>query len=99
MTDTVTGSTTPRTSPLTLPPVDFGDVATNNDNDNLASPPYNSATGAFKLVAGSYSIPPGTYYLDTLKVSGSALATVTGPTTFYVTDKVQIAGGGIVNDT
>ena len=96
---TVTGSTTPRTSPLTLSPVDFGDVATNNDNGDLASPPYDSAIGEFRIENGSYSIPPGTYYLNTFTIGGNATVTVTGPTTIYVTDSVLITGGGLVNDS
>lgn len=99
----VTGSTTPRTEPLNLPPVDFGNAATSNNNSSIPesddkADPYNSGNGEFSLSGGDHvSLPPGTYYFSKFTLSGGSSITVTGPTVIYCTGDFVASGSSIAN--
>ena len=102
----VTGYAGSRTTPLNLPPVDAGDVAINNDNDQL--PPIWQgqswrdpirANNDFSLNAGeTYAIPPGTYYFRNVTLNGGATLDFYGPTKIYVTGTLRREGGCYVNN-
>lgn len=95
----VTGSITPRTTPLSIPPVDFGDVATNNDNANLPVPPYVPAETAFRHNNGNdIVLPPGTYYFTDFSVTDGPIRTV-GPVTIYVRGDFIVSASAIINET
>ena len=95
----VTGLTIPRTTPLTIPPVDFGDVATNNDNANLTEPPYVSASTEFRHNSSSeIFLPSGTYYFTHFSVTDGPIR-IDGPVNIYVMGDFIVNGGSIVNDT
>jgi Flp pilus assembly protein TadG len=99
----VTGSTTPRSEPLDLPPVDFGNSASNNENDSIPTSdngeePYNSSTEEFKLSGGDHvALPPGTYYFSKFTLSGGSSITVTGPTVIYCVGDFTASGSSIAN--
>jgi hypothetical protein len=99
----VTGSTTPRSEPLNLPPVDFGDSASNNVNDSIPTSddgevPYISSTEEFKLSGGDHvALPPGTYYFSKFTLSGGSSITVTGPTVIYCVGDFTASGSSIAN--
>ncbi len=94
----VTGNTTPRKDPLVLPPVDFGDVMTNNDNDLLPQPPYNPTKQRFRHNDSGMYLPGGTYYFTEFSVTGGPII-VHQPVTIYVNGDVSISGNGVVNVT
>jgi len=95
----VTGLTTSRTTPLTFPPVDFADYATNNDNANLTEPPYNSADTSFgHHGANDFLLPSGTYYFTDFSATDGPI-TIDGPVNIYVMGNFIVNGGSIVNNT
>ncbi|HUG92270.1 MAG TPA: TadG family pilus assembly protein [Planctomycetaceae bacterium] len=106
---TVTGSTTPRTRPLNLPPVDPGDAEFVNDNEHIPdlpshgnSPPSSpvDADGNLTLDGNvTLELPPGTYYLNDLTLTGQATLSISGPTLIYLTGSLDTAGGRMANDT
>jgi Flp pilus assembly protein TadG len=100
----VTGMTAERTGALSLPPVDFGDAATANNNANIPLSDNGenplSATGDFSLSGGDHvALQAGTYYFKKLSLSGGSSITITGETALYCTGDVNISGGSIANST
>jgi Flp pilus assembly protein TadG len=101
----VTGSTQPRTAPLNLPPVDFGDSASNNLNTQIPTSdagaiPYNTSTKEFKLSGGDHvTLAAGTYYFSKFTLSGGSSITVTGPTKIYCVGDFTASGSSIANTT
>ena len=99
----VTGSTDPRSEPLNLSPVDFGDSATNNDNSGIpfsdgGEEPYDSGNGEFKLSGGDHvELPPGTYYFSKFTLSGGSSITVTDATVIYCVGDFVASGSSIAN--
>jgi Flp pilus assembly protein TadG len=99
----VTGSTEPRSEPLNLPPVDFGDSATNNINLTIplsdgGAVPYNPQNGEFKLSGGDHvALPPGTYHFSKFTLSGGSSFTVTGATVIYCVGDFTASGSSIAN--
>lgn len=79
----VTGSTKPRSTPLDLPPVDPGDVATNNDSIPLSDAGKKplQKSGDFRLNGGDHIVlGPGMFYFKNLKLTGGSSFSVIGPT-------------------
>lgn len=100
----VVGSTTPLDSPLNEPAVNTGNAATVNNNGDVPNSANNKdpldKSGNFKLSGGdTVTLPPGTYYLSTLTLSGGSSISISGKTIFYVTGNVDISGGSILNTT
>ncbi len=100
----ITGYTTNTIDNCPSVPVDPGDVKYNNDNDTI--PPklkdgskwYKGSINSIDMQAGgNLNLPPGTFYFDSIKLSGGATITITGPTTIYVGGSVDATGGAIVN--
>lgn len=100
----VSGNTQPLTEPLSYPPVDPGDAATNNNNANipmsdLGVNPF-TAYGDFMLSGVDHvDLPPGTYYFRMMILSGGATVGVSGKTIIYTTSVASISGASIVNST
>ncbi len=102
----VTGSTDPGGCP-DLPPIDFGDVATNNDNGNIVETDKGEdpwvdgpAKGEFELSSGdSITLPGGTYYFSQFEMGSNSTVTFTGPTVIYVTGSFNVSSASIVNET
>jgi hypothetical protein len=103
----VTGNMSPRLRPLNLPEMDISDYEFDNDNDSLpgirkgnslVSPV--DADGNFLLDGGrTYDMPPGTYYLNDLTMTGQSTLNLNGPTTIYLTGNLDTAGGFLINNT
>lgn len=99
----VTGSTTPRSQPLNLPPVDFGNSAAINNNAAIPISdggyvPYDMGKGEFKLSGGDHvTLSPGTYYFSSFTLSGGSSITVTGATVIYCVGDFTASGSSIVN--
>jgi len=103
----VTGNTSPRLRPLNLPSVNAGDYEFNNDNDSLPGiqkgndlvSPVDGA-GNFLLDGGkTYDMPPGTYYLNNLTLTGNSTLNIIGPTNIYLTGALDTSGGYLINTT
>jgi len=99
----VTGYIGNRVSPLRLPPVDASGAAVANNNDQLPPLPNGDPAidklGRFNLNNGDvYDLPPGTYYMDSVRLNGGSTLNIHGPTTLYVTGDFTRAGGAFVNN-
>ena len=98
----VSGSTKALTNAMVEPAVDPGDAATVNDNSTIpltarGNNPLDSH-GNFVVQGGdSITLSPGTYYFSTLTLGGGSPMTITGKTLIYVTGKVDVSGGSMVN--
>jgi len=87
--DTVSGSTAALTSALTYPTPTPGSAATVNNNSNLPSTYFNSATRDFIITSGTSAasplvLPGGVYYVNNIDWE-TAYINFTGPVVFYVT--------------
>lgn len=87
--DSVSGTTTPITAPLSYPTPVPGSAATTNNNANLPSTYFNSSTRDFIVSSGTSAtsplvLPGGVYYVNNLDWE-TAYINFTGPVVFYVT--------------
>ena len=100
----VFGEILPLTKPVSFPPVNPGDAASNNDNLDIplstkGNEPLNS-DGEFALSGSdSVDLPPGKYYFSKLSLSGGSTIGISGPTEIYVTGDVHLGGGSVTNLT
>ncbi len=102
----VTGSTDPGGCPV-LADIDFGDVATNNDNGNIGLTddgedpfPDGRSKAEFELNnSDSLTLPGGTYYFSSFSLNSSSTLTFTGPTVLYITGSFNVNSSNIVNET
>jgi hypothetical protein len=69
----------------------LGSVATSNNNASIGEP---TGGGSVSLSSGSFAVPPGTYYLHSIAMSGGTI-TISGPTYIYMDGSVAISGGTI----
>ena len=76
-------------SSLVFPVPSAGSYATTNSNANLGLPPDG---GNLSFSSGSFTVPSGTYYIDSFAMTGGTL-TCSGPVTIYVNGNVTISGG------
>ncbi len=103
----VTGSRGQRLRPLNLPPVDASQAAVSNDNGSLPLIPKGNSwvspidgSGNFLVDGGkTYDMPPGTYYVNNLTLTGQSTLRLSGATTIYVTGKLDTSGGYVINQT
>lgn len=109
----ITGYIDELDKPVEVPPVDFGDVATNNDNATIGltdqgRDPFPSGgkyLGGWNLVIranDNLTLAPGTYYFDSAVLGSKMLTgsiTLTGPTTIYVAGDFGAAGKAQLNTT
>lgn len=86
------------------PVADFGDIATNNDNDSIGTTtggndPLPSGSN-FSIGSGdSITLAAGRYYFDSFYMGPNSTLTVTGFTKIFVSGSVEVQGGGTVNAT
>lgn len=106
---TITGTVETLYKPVVPPTVDFGDVATNNDNGTIGltdgglDPFPGGIWNLFIKANDNLTIAGGTYYFDSIgfgmakgqKVPGSV--TVTGPTKIYVAGSIGLTAQGTFN--
>jgi Flp pilus assembly protein TadG len=103
----VTGNMSPRLRGLNLPDVDASQYEFNNDNSGLPGVKKGKSyvspvdgKGNFLLDGGAeYDMPPGTYYLNNLTMTGQSTLRTSGPTDIYLTGNLDTAGGFLINDT
>lgn len=100
----VTGSTDPLTKAISAPAVDFGDSATNNDNNKIvpSSSGRNAINSQGEFSLGSnenLTLKPGTYYFTKFTMGGGSTITVTGPTTIFCSGDMSCGGASFVNTT
>ena len=79
-------------SNIVWPQPSAGSFTTTNSNGNLGLP---ADGGAVSFSSGSVTIPPGTYYIDSLDMSGGTI-TFSGATTVLINGSLTISGGSIV---
>jgi hypothetical protein len=83
------GSRNAISSNIAWPTPSAGSYATSNDNGSVGLP-TTGASASFS--SGSFSVPPGHYYLDSFTMDGGTL-NITGPTTIYMNGSLDISGG------
>jgi len=95
----VTGSTAPRSGPMSWEAVDASEVVADNDNWRIHG--KHLKNGRLRLSGQTeLTLEPGTYYFPQgIQVTGQARIVVTGPTRIVMGGKSNVAGNGIVNDT
>lgn len=96
----VTGDTESLTEPLVLPLVSFGDVSTDNDNDDIPLTDNGlaavDASGMLRVDYGdAVALPSGIYYFTHMIVSGTL--EVTGRAIVYVSGNIGASGYGTMN--
>jgi Flp pilus assembly protein TadG len=89
----VNGSVAPLVAPLSYPNGSAGSYAATNDNANLNSGYFNSATRDFNLGGNNfYTIPAGNYYVNNFATGAQATIWVSGQATIYVTGSINLGG-------
>jgi Flp pilus assembly protein TadG len=87
---------------IDFPPVNLGNVATSNNNDQIpdSANGANLNDGKLDLDGGdSLDLPPGTYHFTELNLTGNSIIRVNGPTYIYIAGNVELTEGGIINQT
>lgn len=101
----ITGITTSTLEGVAPPSVAPGDIAYTNDNavigltDDGRSPWKKSGWHLDTAANDELVIPPGEYYLDSIRLTGGSTIVITGPTTIYVSGDIDAIGGAFVNTT
>lgn len=105
----VSGVTEAQLDLVGAPTIDFGDIATNNDNGTIGLTDFGndpldntsiSVPGSWDLILGSgenLTLAPGTYYFDDIIMAGSSSLTLTGRTTIYLEDDIVMVGSASLN--
>jgi len=100
----ITGYTTSHRGGLPSVPVDIEEAKYTNDNGSIAltdqgKSPYRSP-GHMALQSGdNLTLAGGTYYFESMRLTGGSTLTTTGPTTIYIAGDVDLVGGVVVNQT
>jgi hypothetical protein len=85
------------------PAVDPSEAEFNNNNDTITLTDYGIdpwQSGGIRLTdEDNLTLEPGTYYFQSVTMTGQATITVTGPTVIYVVGDGKFTGGGLVNVT
>ena len=101
----ITGLTSSTVGPVEPPPYGFGNVAVVNDNATIGLTdrgvsPWGRGTLALSFGSSdNLTLAGGTYYFNSIALTGGATITVTGPATFYVTGNISASGGALLNST
>jgi len=101
----ITGLTTSTIPEVTPPPYDFGSAAVINNNATIGLTdggrlPW--GRGTLNLSFGSrdnLTLGGGTYYFNSITLTGGAKITVTAPATFYVVGNISASGGSLLNSS
>ena len=105
----ISGQIGNRITELNLAPVDPTLAQGTNNNGALERyrdpdgtgwlDPLNPGNMNFTLNGGAvYTIPPGTYYFNDMKLVGGSILNVVGKTTIYLTGNLDRQGGAIINN-
>lgn len=89
---------------IDFPEVDPGNAPTVNDNgsiplSSLGNQPL--VNGVFTLTGNNETVTlkPGTYFFNSMTVSGGAKVFITGPTFIYTLGTIDLRYGGVINQT
>ena len=98
----ITGLTTSSIRDVEAPPAEFGDVAVTNNNGDITltdggTSPWIHDGWDLKVTSDNLTIPGGTYYFDSISLSGGATITLDGPVVFYVAGPINATGGALLN--
>lgn len=103
----VLGDKAPRMDLIDVPPAPYADFqAAYLANDNAAALggvpgnkiKYTAATMTLSVQAQeTFTLPAGTYFLKSLVLKGGATLEIGGDVTLYITDTLDLSGGGFVN--
>lgn len=102
---TISGIVEETVDTIDAPPVDFGDVATNNDNATIpltdnGSAAFNPAEKKLRIPAGdNLTLAAGTYYFTSIVFNAPSTLTLTGPVVFYLAGNFDASSSGILNTT
>jgi len=105
----ISGQIGNRMTQLNLAPVDPTLAEGTNNNGALEKyrdpdgsgwlDPLNPGNMNFTLNGGAvYSMPPGTYYFNDMKLVGGSVLNIVGKTTIYLTGNLDRQGGAIINN-
>jgi hypothetical protein len=87
------------------PGFDIEAASLSNDNGLIGTTdagrdPFPHGAGELVLMEDdNLTLVPGTYYFESVRMTGQSTLTVTGPTMIYVAGEATFAGGGILNLT
>jgi hypothetical protein len=99
----ITGLTSSTLEEMNPPTIEWGDIATNNDNSLIGLTDggrYPISSGSLRVGAqDNLTMAPGRYYFKDITVGAQGKITFTGPTTIYMTGSLSASGGGLVNVT
>jgi hypothetical protein len=101
----ITGLTTSNIPEVTPPPYGFGNVAVVNDNAKIGltdggSIPWGRGVGNLSFGSrDTLTLPGGTFYFNSITLSGGATIKFTGPATVYVVGDIRATGGALLNST
>jgi hypothetical protein len=100
----VSGSYATLSAPITVSPVVIPPGPYNNNNIVIVNnkgeeTPYNGGSSLSYNGSDPLKIPGGTYYFDSINITGNAQVIVTGPSIIYVGGNVLISGKGVINGT
>jgi hypothetical protein len=103
----VTGTTVPRSTPMSLPATpqaDFTAALATNDNGSWTSAggsvTYDAVKKEFVASGGAVvTFPAGTYFFSKFVLSGGSTAKFTGPTKLYDVALFDTSGGTLLNTT
>jgi hypothetical protein len=100
----ITGLTTSSIRDVEAPPAEFGDVANTNNNGAITltdggTSPWMHDGWDLKVTSDNLTLPGGTYYFDSISLSGGATITLAGPVVLYVAGEINATGGALLNMT
>jgi hypothetical protein len=89
------------------PAVDYDAPQATNDNATIGltsegTSPWRGNPNEFNLaITGleTLTLQPGTYYFDSVRITGQAAIEIIGPTEIYIAGEATLTGGGLVNTT
>lgn len=90
---TIAGTTSTLSSQLSYPAASAGSAATTNNNGIMPASFYNG--GNVNVTSGTYDVPSGTYYLQSLSISSGATLICEGAVKLYVNGNITISGASI----
>ncbi len=100
----VLGDTVPLEQEVPIPDTPYDEfaaaLASNNNGEigNGQGIQYNAATYSLRVNAGgNVVLSGGTYFFTDLILQGGGMLTINGPSTFYVTGRLNVGGGQLVN--
>lgn len=101
---TVHGYVDTLSEPADIPEVDFGDIATDNDNGLIGltdkgNNPFSSGWNLSIKANDNLTVPPGRYYFESVSFASGSSLTFTGETEIYLLGNFNESGYATFNTT